>query len=150
MSSVSNAPLRISIELTTCLYSVAFFGPIYSLMSLFVCCLEGQFTSLDLAMMDVGAGYFGRIHVATESLISVPFVRILTSLASQRAAYVPADRFIHTAAEGAINTGLPAVTANDDDFWGLDLLGGNFDLEDWGTFSRMSPNEPTAHIEPLL
>jgi hypothetical protein len=118
-------------------------------MSLFVCCLEGQSTSLDLAMMDVGAGYFGKIHIATESLISVPFVRVLTSLASQRTAQVPVDPSLHTTAE-VINTGLPAVTANDDDFWGLDLLGGSFDLEDWGTFSRMSPNEPMAHIEALL
>jgi hypothetical protein len=102
---------------------------------------------LDLAVMDVGAGYFGRVHVATESLISMPFVRVLTSLASQRASHVPAARSIRTTEETA--TGLDPILGTDDAFWGMDLLGGDFDLEDWGTFSRMSPNEPTANLETL-
>jgi hypothetical protein len=99
-------------------------------------------------MMDVGAGYFGRIHIATESLISVPFVRVLTSLASQHASNMPADQSLQTT-EG-INADMDTAPGADYEFWGLDLLGGNFDLEDWGTFSRMSPNEPTAHFETLL
>jgi hypothetical protein len=104
---------------------------------------------MDLALMDVCVGYFGRIHIATESLISAPFVRVLTSLAGRQAAQVAAVQSAQ-ATEDA-DTGLPAVAgADDDDFWGLDLLGNNFDLEDWGTFSLISPDEPAIHVETLL
>ena len=103
---------------------------------------------MDLALMDVCVGYFGRLHIATDSLISAPFVRVLTSLASQHATQVAAIQSAQ-ATEDA-NAGLHTVTGADDDFWGLDLLGNNFDLEDWGTFSMTSPGEPTAQVETLL
>jgi hypothetical protein len=129
-------------------YRVAFFGPIYSLISLFVCCLGGQTDSLDMAMMDVAAGYFGRIHIATDSLVSMPFVRVLRSLASDHAARAAVDQSLQL--DRQLSTGSQPITGPDEDFWGFGSLDNAFDLEDWSTFSRMSPNEPVAYVGPLL
>lgn len=98
--------------------------------------------------MDVATGYFGRIHIATDSLVSVPFVRVLTSLAGAH--------FIQ-AASG------PSLTSTDqfdaeaqflpgffDDFWNSGSLDDNsFDLEDWSTFSRTSPSGVAAYVGPI-
>jgi hypothetical protein len=129
-------------------HKVAFFGPIYSLISLFVCCLEGQTDSLDMAMMDVAAGYFGRIHIVTDSLVSLPFVRVLRSLASDHAARAAVDQSLQLNMQ--LSAGSQPILGPDEDFWGFGSLGNAFDLEDWGTFSRMSPNEPAAYVGPPL
>ena len=132
--------------LTFGVHRVAFFGPIYSLISLFVCCIEGQTDPIDLAIMDVAAGYFGRVQIATDSLVSVPFVRILRSLASDHNTRVAIDQSFQLTEQ--LNDGPPPDPNNE--FWRLSSFDNAFDLEDWSTFSRMSPNEPPAYIEPLL
>jgi hypothetical protein len=90
--------------------------------------------------MDVGTGYFGRIHLATESLVSVPFVRALTALASDYSGPVAASEPF--ASFEQMSSDLQAVPVSEDDFWGIGLLNSTFDLEDWSTFSRTSPMDP--------
>jgi hypothetical protein len=103
---------------------------------------------LDLAIMDVATGYFGRIHIATDSLVSMPFVRDLTSLASEhatRAAVVPAlPSVIQTDTEAQF------LPRSNDDFWSFGPLDNILDLEDWSTFSRTSPNGVPSYVGPML
>jgi hypothetical protein len=98
--------------------------------------------------MDIATGYFGRIHIATDSLVSVPFVRVLTALASEhstRAAFSPMLPPIDQLDEGA-----QFLRGSDVDFWNFGALDNAFDLEDWSTFSRTSPGDAPAYVGPLL
>jgi hypothetical protein len=99
-------------------------------------------------MMDVAAGYFGRIHIVTNSLVSMPFVRVLRSLASGHVARAAVNQSLQLNRQ--LSAGPQPIPGPDEDFWGFDSLDNAFNLEDWSTFSRMSPNEPAAYPGPLL
>jgi hypothetical protein len=120
----------------------------YSLISLFTCCLEGQVGSLDLAMMDVVTGYFGRIHIATDFLVSVPFVRVLTSLAGEHLIQAASGPTLTSADQ--FDAGAQCPPGSFDDLWIFGSLDNSFDLEDWSTFSRTSPSGIPAYVEPML
>ncbi|KAM3418752.1 hypothetical protein BST61_g4726 [Cercospora zeina] len=95
---------------------VAFFAPIYAMISLFICCLDRGKGPLDSAIMDIGTGYFARLGLDTDFSPTTPFVRAITSLAYEF--------------EG------PERTFGSRPFLTLDAL---MHLEDWSTFSRTSP-----------
>ncbi|KAK3678483.1 hypothetical protein LTR78_001780 [Recurvomyces mirabilis] len=118
---------------------VAFFGPIYALISLFVCCLSSETTQSDLAIMEIGTGYFGRIYVSTDSLISVPFVRTLTTLVAERSAPLHARDDLTSNQQGI-----------DDEFSRLGGADSTLDVEDWCTFLRTSPADQSSHLETFL
>ncbi|KAK5739936.1 hypothetical protein LTR17_005032 [Elasticomyces elasticus] len=120
---------------------VAFFGPIYALISLFVYCLDRQKTQSDLASLDVGTGYFARLHLATDSLKLHPFARAIGSLAYDFERPSPSEPTLDRA-HGTF-TDMSSLTELGDDFW----QAGMFQLEDWSTFSRASPAEmPLAQL----
>jgi hypothetical protein len=125
--------------------SVAFFGPIYAFISLFVCCLDGRGNPSDLSVMDVGIGFFAKLHLSTDSLVSVPFARALTSLLS--------DRSLQSSRETQVDQTrivLESVLGPTDHFFSLDVPDGIFDMEDWSTFSRASPVDQAWNLGPGL
>ncbi|PIB02544.1 hypothetical protein CB0940_00175 [Cercospora beticola] len=113
---------------------VAFFAPIYAMISLFIYCLDRGKSSSDLAMLDIGTGYFARLGIDKEFALYVPFVRAITSLAY--------------GLEGSTHHQEPIVRSDaiempnlGEDFWQTSLLDADtlMQLEDWSTFSRTSP-----------
>ncbi|EXJ70411.1 uncharacterized protein A1O5_06479 [Cladophialophora psammophila CBS 110553] len=65
---------------------LSFFGPMYALINLFIYILQNpQRPSIqsDLALMEVGAGYFARVKFATGSGISISFAREMATLARE-------------------------------------------------------------------
>jgi hypothetical protein len=61
-----------------------FFGPIYALINLFIYILQNPHNpriQSDLAAMDIGAGFFARLQVATDSELSVQFAKEMAVLA---------------------------------------------------------------------
>jgi hypothetical protein len=117
------------------------------LVSLFVCCLEGQPNSLDLATMDVAAGYFGRMHIVTDTLVSVPFVRTLTYLAGEHSTRAIVDAPLQPGSQADVGEQL--LLGPGDVFWTFASLDDTFELEDWSTFSRTSPNGIPASVWPI-
>jgi hypothetical protein len=99
-------------------------------------------------MMDVATGYFGRIYIATDSLVSVPFVRVLTSLAGEHSIQAASGPSLTPADQSDAEAQL--LPGSFDDFWNFGSLDNSFDLEDWSTFSRMSPSGVAAYVEPML
>jgi hypothetical protein len=129
------------------LHSVAFFAPIYALISLFVHSLDRrQKSPATLAMMDIGTGYFARLRLATDSFISMPFAGAITSLAYQSVERAVQEVNISMSA-------LPALEGLGDDFWpqsGIVDDSNLFHLEDWSTFSRTSPAATPTPLERLF
>ena len=65
---------------------LSFFGPIYALINLFIYILQNPKKpgiQSDLALMEVGAGYFARVKFATASEISIDFARELAIIARE-------------------------------------------------------------------
>ena len=93
------------------------------MISLFVYCLDREKTTSDLALLDIGTGYFARLSLDTGSLVSVPFVRAITSLIYS---YEP------TTLDIPLHEHLQ-LTQDDADAM--------LHLEDWSIFSRASPAE---------
>ncbi|KIW27762.1 uncharacterized protein PV07_07470 [Cladophialophora immunda] len=65
---------------------LSFFGPIYALINLFIYILQNPQRfgiQSDLALMEVGAGYFARVKFATSSEISISFAREMATLARE-------------------------------------------------------------------
>ncbi|KAK4939633.1 hypothetical protein LTR10_020133 [Elasticomyces elasticus] len=63
-----------------------FFGPIHALINLFLYILQDPQrpgVQSDLALMDMGAGYFARVQFLTDSEVSVSFAREMASLAHE-------------------------------------------------------------------
>lgn len=98
--------------------------------------------------MDVVTGYFGRIHIATDSLVSVPFVRVLTSLAGEHSTQAASDPLLPSADQ--LDAEAHFLPGSSDDFWSFGSLDNSFDLEDWSTFSRTSPSGVPAYAGPIL
>lgn len=66
--------------------SVSLFGPIYSLINMFIYILhnpQSPESQSDLALMDVGSGYFARLRVSTDSQISITLAKEMALLATQ-------------------------------------------------------------------
>ena len=60
------------------------FGPMYALINLFICILRDlNHSRVDnaLSLMEVGAGYFARLKIASNSKISIQFAKELALLA---------------------------------------------------------------------
>lgn len=60
------------------------FGPIYALINLFICILrDPNHSRVDaaLSLLDVGAGFFARLKIASNSTISIQFAKQLALLA---------------------------------------------------------------------
>ena len=85
--------------------------------------------------MDVCTGYFGRIHLSTESLVSVPFARSLVSLANGQSAHETIEQLADVDGD-AVGQNAQATIGLDDTFWDFNSSGGAFDPEDWGIFLR--------------
>ncbi|KAK4623535.1 ABC-transporter-regulating transcription factor [Fulvia fulva] len=116
---------------------VAFFAPIYAMISLFVYCLDRQKSLADLAVMDIGTGYFSKLGLETDFLISVPFVRAITSLAygfEESTLATNLHNHQHLA-QGGMN----ASQSLGADFWNVGILDAEtmVHLEDWSTFPRI-------------
>ncbi|KAH0846011.1 putative fungal specific transcription factor [Fonsecaea pedrosoi] len=65
---------------------LSFFGPMYALINLFIYILQNPNRygiQSDLALMEVGAGYFARVKFATASEISISFAREIATLARE-------------------------------------------------------------------
>ncbi|KAI1616602.1 fungal-specific transcription factor domain-containing protein [Exophiala viscosa] len=65
---------------------LGFFGPIHALINLFLYILQDPQrpgVQSDLALMDMGAGYFARVQFLTDSEVSISFVREMASLAHE-------------------------------------------------------------------
>lgn len=127
--------LRVSSLLT--IIRVAFFAPIYAMISLFVYCLDRQKSLADLAVMDIGTGYFSKLGLETDFLISVPFVRAITSLAygfEESTLATNLHNHQHLA-QGGMN----ASQSLGADFWNVGILDAEtmVHLEDWSTFPRI-------------
>lgn len=63
---------------------LSFFTPFYVLTNLFVCVLRNprhDRITLILSLMDLGAAFFIRLHIATDSVVCMEFARYLTELA---------------------------------------------------------------------
>ncbi|KAK5102748.1 hypothetical protein LTS08_003548 [Lithohypha guttulata] len=63
---------------------LSFFTPIYVLVNLFICILQNPTHNqipLALSLMDLGVGFFTRLHIATNSTVSMQFAKELASLA---------------------------------------------------------------------
>lgn len=104
------------------------------MISLFVYCLDRGKSSSDLAMLDIGTGYFARLGIDTEFALHVPFVRAITSLA-----YGLEGPTHHQ--EPVVQSDVIEVPNLGEDFWQTNLLDADalMQLEDWSTFSRTSP-----------
>src|ERR1700761_779424 len=69
-------------------FRLSFFGPMYALINLFIYILQSPQRpgiQSDLALMEVGAGYFARVKFATGSEISISFAREMATLAREAA-----------------------------------------------------------------
>ena len=67
---------------------LSFFAPAYVLTNLFVCVLQKpthDCVTLALSLMDLGAAFFTRLHVATESQVPMEFAKELTAIARETA-----------------------------------------------------------------
>jgi hypothetical protein len=118
-------------------HSIGWFVPIYALISLFVYRLDRRRKDpSDLAFMDIGTGYFARIRLATDSLVSTPFARSITSLAYQ----FEGDTGLAVDDDGA-RIGTTPITELDETYWQPDLMDVTrmFHIEDWSTFAHTSP-----------
>ncbi|OAL39604.1 hypothetical protein AYO20_01001 [Fonsecaea nubica] len=65
---------------------LSFFGPMYALINLFIYILQNPNRygiQSDLALMEVGAGYFARVKFATASEISISFAREIATLSRE-------------------------------------------------------------------
>jgi len=63
---------------------LAYFGPLYALINLFIHILqhpELPSAQSDLALMDIGAAHFARLEFATDAEISMAFVKEIAALA---------------------------------------------------------------------
>ncbi|KIV79464.1 hypothetical protein PV11_07026 [Exophiala sideris] len=70
---------------------LGFFGPIHALINLFLYILQypqRPGVQSDLALMDMGAGYFARVQYSTDSEVSISFAREMASLAHEATANV--------------------------------------------------------------
>ncbi|KAF2214723.1 hypothetical protein CERZMDRAFT_95115 [Cercospora zeae-maydis SCOH1-5] len=113
---------------------VAFFAPMSAMISLFICCLDRGKGPLDLAIMDIGTGYFARLGLDTDFSPSAPFVRAITSLAHDFEGPVRDH-------DGPTRGDVVSVPNLGEDFWQSTILDADalMHLEDWSTFSRTSP-----------
>lgn len=107
------------------------------MISLFIYCLDRGKSASDLAIMDIGTGYFARLGLDTDFL--VPFVRAITSLAYESDASTRAD-------ERHAQGGMATIPSLGDDFWQPSILDMEalMQLEDWSTFSRTDPAQMTS------
>jgi hypothetical protein len=67
---------------------MAFYYPFIGLINLFVHILKYPglpSATSDVALMDIGAGHFGRVEYLTSSQLAFPFIREITSLANKMA-----------------------------------------------------------------
>lgn len=63
---------------------LSFFTPIYVLTNLFICILQSPLhnrVALALSLMDLGAAFFTRLHVVSDSEVPMEFAKELTALA---------------------------------------------------------------------
>lgn len=68
------------------MHRLSFFGPIYALINLFIYILQHSDTpgiQSDLALMEVGVGFFAKVKFTTDSEVSISFVREMAALAQQ-------------------------------------------------------------------
>ena len=112
------------------------------MISLFVCYLDRCQTPSDLAIMDVGTGYFGRLQLATESVVTIPFARALTTLA-YGLDLESLSTFRQPTAQPT-DTGVCALTEHEThgnicEF--TDLNGALMDFEDWSTLLPVTSEE---------
>ena len=134
---------------------LTFFGPMYAMINLFIHCLDqpqdGTLRS-DLAILDIGAGYFAGLQLATDSVVSIPFARELAALAHETSKkssrlgnpivtsnhHLPVDTASHRAVEIDVNGTLSADQL--EDLWGLQSSGNStlLEPENWSIFLRTS------------
>ena len=117
------------------------------MISLFVCWLDRPREPSYLAVMDVATGYFGRLQLATESIVALPFARSLTSLAyGLNVGPVPASMDSYRSSlYPETNTSLAAqdnlcTPSNDSAEFAIDF-------EDWSTLLFIPSDEGDSRLD---